>query len=184
MRLMNAEPQAQKSVIAQPRWHVVIAGWCAYSSAVVSVFGIGLLAMLYVTLIAFGDDFGSGRLNDISVIVHYALTLPIALVLRQLLKPYGPGRSLAGMLLGIVGMSAVIVLQMLLVTGVLTFRQQVGFVIVAFIPIAAWFVINGRLGRSSDILPGGMRLQVLAALYFGYPWWAFRLGRRLLSHPD
>ena len=72
-------------------------------------------------------------------------------------------------------------LQALLVVSVLSFGQQVGFVILAFVPIVGGFVINGRLGDSPDIPPGSMCLQVLAGLYFGYPIWAFSLGRRLLA---
>ena len=76
-------------------------------------------------------------------------------------------------------MVAAIVLQVLLVTGVLSFTQQVGMVIIAFMVILAWFVLNGYLGRSTDKLPNSMLLHVLAGLYIGYPVWAFSLGRRL-----
>ena len=165
--------------MTEPKRLVIVAGWCAYASGIVSIFGILFLIALYVTLFAFDEDVGFGRLNDISVIIHYTLTLPIALVLRQLLRPYGPVLSLVAMLLGIVGMVAAIVLQTLLVTGVLSFTQQVGMVIIAFMVILAWFVINGYLGRSSDKLPNSMILHVLAGLYIGYPVWAFSLGRRL-----
>ena len=161
------------------RRFVRVAGWCAYASGIVSIFGIVFLVALYVSLFAFGDDVGFGRLNDISVIVHYTLTLPIALALRQLLRPYGPALSLVALLLGIAGMFAAVVLQVLLVTDVLSFAQQIGMVIPAFMVVMAWFVINGYLGRSTNKLPKGMLLHVLAGLYFGYPVWAFSLGRRL-----
>ena len=153
-----------------------MAGWCAYASGIVSIFGIVFLVAFFTTFIG-----PLGTLNDISVIIHYTLTLPIALVLRQILRPYGPVLSQVAMLLGIVGMVAVIVLQILLVTGVLSFTQQVGMVIIAFMVILAWFVLNGFLGRSSDKLPKSMLLHVLAGLYFGYPFWAFSLSRWLRS---
>ena len=53
--------------------------------------------------------------------------------------------------------------------------------IVAFMVILAWFIITGHLGRSTNKLPNSMLLHVLAGLYFGYPVWAFSLGRRLLN---
>ena len=160
-------------------WLIRLAVWCCYISGIVALLGIVFLVALYVTLFAFDEDAGFGRLNDISVIIHYTLTLPIALVLRQLLRLYGPALSLVALLLGVAGMAAVIVLQILLVAGVLSFSQQVGMVIVAFMVILAWFVITGYLGRSTNILPNSMLLHVLAGLYFGYPVWAFSLARRL-----
>jgi hypothetical protein len=178
---MTESADALDSEAVRPQWLIPIAGWCAYLSGIVSVFGIACLVALYVILFAYGEDVGFGRLNDVSVIIHYSLTLPIALVLRQLLHQNGPRLSLIGLLLGVSGMVSVIVLQALLVVSVLSFGQQVGFVILAFVPIVGWFVINGRLGDSSDIPPGSMCLQVLAGLYFGYPIWAFSLGRRLLA---
>lgn len=75
-------------------------------------------------------------------------------------------------------MLAVIVLQLLLVTGVLSFQQQIGIVLVAFLVVLVWFVINGYLARSTNLLPKSMVLHVLGGLYIGYPIWAFSLGRR------
>ena len=83
------------------------------------------------------------------------------------------------LLLGVAGMLAVIVLQILLVTGLLPFAQQIGMVIVGFLVVLGWFVIMGYLGRSTNKLPNSMLSHILAGLYFGYPVWAFSLGRRL-----
>lgn len=157
------------------RRFVRFAGWCAYASGIVSIFGIVFL----VAFFTLGGLFGP--LNDIAVIVQYILMLPIALTLRQLLRPYGPGLSLIGMLLGIVGMLAVIILQILLVAGALPFNQQIVMVIPAFLLVLVWFIINAILGRSSDLLPNSMLFNVLAGLYIGYPFWGYSVGRRLLS---
>jgi hypothetical protein len=154
---------------------VKLAGWCAYASGIVSIFGIVFL----VAFFTLGGLFGP--LNDLAVIVQYVLMLPIALALQQLLRPHGPGLSMVGMLLGIVGIFAVIILQFLLVAGVLTFGQQIGMVIPAFLVVLAWFVINAYLGRSIEVLPKSMLFNVLAGLYIGYPLWGFSVGRRLRS---
>jgi hypothetical protein len=83
--------------------------------------------------------------------------------------------------IGVAGMLAVIVLQALLVFRVLPFSRQIGMVVAAFLVVLGWFVVTGRLGRSTGPLPKGTVLHVLAGLYFGYPIWAFSLGRRLLK---
>ena len=163
------------ATIEASRGFVRFAGWCAYASGIVSVFGIVFL----VAFFTLGGLFGT--LNDIAVIVQYALMLPIALVLQQLLRPYGAGLSMVGMLIGIVGMLAVIILQFLLVIDVLPFSQQIIMVVPAFLVVLAWFVINTYLGRSSNLVPNSMLLAVLAGLYIGYPFWGYALGRRLLS---
>jgi hypothetical protein len=154
---------------------VTFAGWCAYASGIVSIFGIVFL----VAFFTLGGLFGP--LNDIAVIVQYVLMLPIAFVLQQLLRPYGQGLSLFGMLIGIVGMLGVIILQFLLVIDALPFSQQIIMVVPAFLVVLAWFVMNAHLGRSSNLVPNSMLLTVLAGLYIGYPLWGYSLGRRLLS---
>jgi hypothetical protein len=167
--------RAAAPAMSPPKRLVRLAGWCAYASGIVSIFGIIFL----VTFFTVGSPFG--KLNDIAVIVQYVLMLPIAITLYQFLRPYGPRLSLFALLIGVAGMLAVIVLQLLLVTGVLPFGQQIGMVIVAFLVVVLWFVMNGRLGRTGGILPKSILLNVLAGLYFAYPFWAFSVGRRLQS---
>jgi hypothetical protein len=78
-------------------------------------------------------------------------------------------------------MIAVIILQILLVAGVIPFSVQIVLVVVAFLVVLAWFIMIGYLGRSTERLPKGKLLHVLAGLYIGYPIWAFSLARRLRS---
>lgn len=153
-----------------------LAGWCAYASGIVSILGIVFL----IAFFTLGGVFGP--LNDLAVIVHYVLMLPIALAVQQLVRPHGPVLSLVATLVGIAGMLAVIVLQALLVAGVLPFSRQIGMVSIAFLVVLVWFVLTGYLGRSTDLLPKGVLLHVLAGLYVGYPVWAFSLGRRLMKY--
>ena len=171
--MMNSG-QAMSVHMPGPRWLTRGAAWCAYASGGVSFFGIVFLVAFFTTFIG-----PLGTLNDIAVAIQYAFMLPIALALHGLVRPYGPVLSLVALLLGVAGIFAVIVLQILLVTGVLLFEQQVGMVIVGSLVVLAWFVITGHLGRSTGKLPNSMLLHVLAGLYFGYPVWAFSLGRRL-----
>ena len=152
-----------------------VAAWCAYVSGYVSILGIAFLFAFFVL------GAPTGRLNDIAVIVQYSLMLPIALALYQILRSYNPSLSLAALLIGIPGMLAVIVLQILLVTGVLPFANQIVPVVIAFLVVLVWFVINGYQARSTDPKPDRMILHVLAGLYIGYPLWAFSVRRRLRS---
>lgn len=160
---------------ARSLWLIRLAGWCAYASAVVSVFGIVFLVVFFTL----GGVFGP--LNDIAVIVQYVLMLPIASALHQLLKPYGRGLSTLGTLIGTVGMLGVVVLQVLLVTGLLPFSRQILMVIPAFLVVLAWFVVTAILARRRDLRPNSLLLAALAGLYIGYPFWGCALGRSLLS---
>ncbi len=157
-----------------------VAVWCAYASGVVCILGILFLVAFYVTFTGW-----LGNLNDIAVSIQYAFMIPIAFALHRLLRHQNPGLSLTALRLGVAGMLAVIVLQLLLVIGILSFGVQIGIVLIGFMVVLAWFVIIGRLGRSIGILPKSMALHVLAGLYFGYPFWAFSAARRLRAHsPD
>lgn len=161
---------------------VYLAGWCAIASGIVSVTGIVFLAVMYIGF--FTDNLAFqrfGTLNDICIIIQYLLALPITLVLHQRLKAQAPILSRAAMWIGIAGMIAVAVLQWLLVSGVLTFEEQVGLVIVALLIVGVWLLITGYLGRSTGKLPSSLLLSVLALFYLGYPVWAFWVGRNLLS---
>jgi hypothetical protein len=64
----------------------------------------------------------------------------------------------------------------------LTFEQQIGPVSIAYLALAAWFVLTGRLGSVTGTLPDGVRWGVFAAVYLGYPFWAIRTAR-LLDRP-
>ena len=150
-----------------------IATWCAFLSGFVSIIGIVFLFAFF----AFRAH--TGRLNDIAVIVQYSLMLPIAFAMYQILKPENPSLSLAALLIGVPGMLAVIALQVLLVTDVLPFANQIVPVVIAFLVVLGWFIINGKLASSTDKLPSNMLLSVFAGLYIGYPFWAFSLWRRM-----
>jgi hypothetical protein len=153
-----------------------IAGWAAYASGAVSAVGVVFL----IAMFAVGGPFG--HLNDICVLIQYLLALPIPVALHQILRFRAPVLSRLTMVIGIVGMLAVIFLQYLLVAGVLSFAEQGGPVTFAMlVVVGAWLVITGYLGRSTGKLPHSLLMSIIAVPYFGYPAWAFWLGRHLLS---
>jgi hypothetical protein len=161
-----------------------IAAWWAYASGAVAAPGVVALIGMYAVLFAYGEGHPAflpfGTTSDVAVLVQYALALPIPVALHQLLGDRAPRLSLAVTLIAIAAMLAIVVLQVLLLAGVLRFEEQFGLISVAFLTLVIWFVASGYIGRSSRILPGGtMRMSLLGASYFGYPIWAFWLGRQL-----
>ena len=150
------------------------ATWCAYTSGVVSIFGIVSLVAFFTTFIGPLDI-----LNDIAVVIQYVLMIPVVLALHQILRRSGPTLSLVALLLGIPGVLAVIVLQLLFVSGALLYAQYVVLVSAGFLMVLAWFLMVRPLSQSTGVLSRSILLHILAGLYVGYPFWAFSLGRRL-----
>jgi hypothetical protein len=153
---------------------VRVAGWCAYASGVVSIFGIVFLVAFFAGV---GGKFGT--LNDVAVIIQYVLMLPIAVALWRYLQPDNERLSHIAFLIGMVGILTVIALQTLLVANLIPFQSYIVIVSAGFLVATAWFVITGIVGRAAGKLPNGLVLDILAGLYVGYPIWAFRLGHRL-----
>jgi hypothetical protein len=123
-----------------------------------------------------------GRLNDICIAIQYLLTIPIALALHRILRPYNPALIRLATILGIAMMLVVIGLQLAFVFGVLTLVQQVVWVSLAMIVgVGSWLIITGLVARSTGRLPNSVVMSALAVPYLGYPIWAFWLGRRLLG---
>ena len=153
------------------------AAWCAYLSGIVSAFGILFLLAFFGGV---GGQFGT--LNDVAVIIQYLLMLPIAFALWQSFRGQAEGLNLSSLLIGLAGMITVIVLQSMLVSNQITFGSYITIVSIGFLVATAWFVITGVLGRrEGKQWPSAMGLDILAGLYFGYPFWAFKLGKWLMA---
>ena len=153
-----------------------VAGWSAYASGIVSAIGIVLLLLSWTVHGPFG------KLNDNAVIGQYLLALPITLALQQVMQARTPALSNVTMLTGIIGIVAIVILQFLLVIGALSFAQEIGPLLMGLLIFGVWLGITGyQLGQSIGEVPRGLLMGILAALYFGYPVWAFWLARLLLS---
>jgi hypothetical protein len=150
------------------------------SAAVAAVAVIFLFAMFGAFAIeatSAGRTFGG--INDVLILVAYVLAIPGVLATAVMLRSSRPGLVTLGALVALAAIGAIVVLQWQLVTGALTFEQQIGPVSVAFLALGAWFVLSGYLG--AGILTYGVGIGALAALYVGYPVLAFRLGRSLVA---
>ena len=160
------------------------AGGLAIVSGIVSAIGVVFLitmfALFATPLKSLGLAFG--MLNDICVALQYLLTIPLALALYRILLPHNPTLMRIATSVGVAAMVVVILLQLALIFGVLTFEQQVGWVSLAMlVGVGLWLVLTGLVARSTGRLPNSLLMSSLAVPYLGYPVWAFWLGRRLLG---
>lgn len=150
------------------------AGWFAYAGGLISILQLVLLGLFF----ALGEPYGT--LNDAVIVVQYLLALPLILVLHRLLHRRGQLLSTIALLIGISGILTITVLQILLITHVLSFEEQVGPVSAAFFLLfGGWLLITGYLGRRMRDLPRSMLMSLVGWTYLGFPIWAFWLGGRL-----
>jgi hypothetical protein len=160
-----------------------LGGWAALASGLISAIGFVCLVLLYALFAAgsTSEALAFGWINDVLAVVNGLLLMPVAVAVHVLLRSQWPTASRLALMIGIGANLAIVVLQSLLVVGTLTFQQEIGPVLVAFLFLAAWFVTTGYLGSSSRLLPNGVRMSLLAITYVAYPIWAFWLGRHLLN---
>jgi hypothetical protein len=176
---MSANPQS-----VTPDTLIRAGGGFAIVSGIISAIGVVFFIAMFIffatSLRSLGETFG--MLNDICVAIQYLLTIPVALALDQILRPYNPALIRFATVVGVFMMLVVVGLQLALVFGMLTFEQQVGWISLSMIVgLGTWLVITGLVARSTGKLPNSVLMSGLAVPYFGYPVWAFWLGRRLLG---
>ncbi|MGD8552591.1 MAG: hypothetical protein PVG02_02940 [Anaerolineales bacterium] len=162
-----------KTITASPTVETQMIIWSAYASGILAAAGLIFLVIFYSGVPIFGP------LNDVAVILHYVLLLPIMFFIHRKLGPRAGRLNTAALAIGLFGFLSVIVLQTLLVFGVMPFRQQVVLVIPAFLVGTVWFVLIERLGRDDARLPKGLALHIFAGLVFAYPIWAFTFANNL-----
>ncbi|MDA0676659.1 MAG: hypothetical protein O2788_01490 [Chloroflexi bacterium] len=150
-----------------------------YVTAAISVVALAALVLLYISFAVPLGDFPYGPTNDVLTLVHYAMLAPIVLAVHGLVKSSDHARARKTLLMGMAGIGFVVLLQLLLVTGVLPFEVQVLLVIPAFLLVLYWYIVAGSLGRESGALRTSRMLDVLAGLYVGYPFWAWRIAKTM-----
>jgi hypothetical protein len=160
-----------------------LGGRAAYATAVITPIGLAFLVAMYIAfaLGAMSQGLTFGWINDTLAVLTGLLMLPIAVAVHVVLRDRAPQASRLALIVGIGANLAIVILQSLLVAGVLTFEQEIGPVLVAFLALVVWFVSTGLVGRSTGVLPHGLRMSVLAATYLGFPFWAVWLGRNLMA---
>jgi hypothetical protein len=162
-----------------------VVGWTVFASGLLAAIGVAFLAAMFVAFAAGATSAGQlfGRVNDVLIMVSYPLAIPAVLALRALVRPHAPVIGDLAALVGVGAIGAIGVLQACLVFGLLTFEQQIGPVSIALLLFGVSLVVTGYVGRSSGVLPHGLRMGLIGATYVGYPFWARWAGRRL-ARPD
>jgi hypothetical protein len=159
------------------------------ASGVVGGVSLVFLIAMFAAFAAGAQSTGMtlGFVNDMLGWVSCLLALPAVVAIHALVRRVAPMLSLVLLALGLAAFGAIVVLQLLLVTHILTFEQQIGPVSIAYLALGVWFVLTGRLGSLGATIPHGARWGLFAAVYVGYPFWAVRtariLGREHLPEP-
>lgn len=163
-----------------------LAGTCLMASAVVGTVGVVSLVGMFAAFGAGAQEVGErlGYINDVSAFPTLLLAVPAVIELRRLVRPGSPLVMDAMTLVALGSIAGVLALQWLLVTRALTFAQQIGPVMVAYLGLQGWYVVSGWLASRSGVVPRGGRLGVAAVTYVGYPIWAASVGRRLRELAD
>ena len=158
-------------------------GIVTIANGVLAAVGLVFLGGMFMAFAAGAQALGQslGFVNDVLGLASAALLAPAILVVGDRLRPTHPRLARWGTAVALVSITGVVVLQALLVTGRLSFEQQVGPVMVTYLGLGAWFVATGWAGRRSGALRVGPWTGLGAALYVGMPVWAIRLGRQLLD---
>jgi hypothetical protein len=153
------------------------------ASAAASAVGIVFITLMYAALAvgAQGPGLMFGWINDVAVLLQYLLAVPGVLAIGAALRTGSPRLTLAGTLLALAGIAVIVVSQALLVAGVLTFEQEIGPASLGLLVLGAWMVGAAVVGRRAGTAPAGPGTAIAAALYLGYPVWAYRTGRWMRS---
>lgn len=160
-----------------------VASKAAYGSAVVAAIGVLFLLLMYAGFITSAKRLLIfGPFNDVCVLLQYALALPLVLAFHRLPVRVSPGLRIVALIVGLSGMLGAIVFQALLLAGLMSFQEQFVYATVSVLLVGVWILIAGLVARRNSL--GGMtvRLSVFAALYFGYPFWAYRVAQQLELH--
>jgi hypothetical protein len=125
-----------------------LAGLTSLSSSAIAAAAVALLLAMYLAFglgaLSAGQRFGA--MNDALTLLAYILALPGVLATAAILPRGRPRLVGLGATVAIAAIVAIGVLQWQLITGALTFGQQIGPVSVAFLALGAWFILSGYLG--------------------------------------
>ena len=135
------------------------AGWAALLSGLTAILATVSLILFFAIEAPQGATSGGqaehlwGPLSDISPILQMLLLLPVMQALYRMERSRAGRSSLMAALAGVLGAFGVAAFQLLLITRVLAFEQEVGLVVLATGVVGAWLVLANHLGRIQGLLP-------------------------------
>lgn len=132
-------------------------GWSALVSAIATILGL-------VTLIIFfslGQPWGT--INDLTSVVLALSLLPVVLALHRLHRHNAPTISLAILIVSILALLVVVLFQLLLVSGTITFAQTAVIVPLAFGVFGAALAVYSGFALMDGFLPRPLAWLGIAA---------------------
>jgi hypothetical protein len=132
------------------------AGWAAYFSGIGAILGLVSLLLFFsleATAVSGQGSHFWGPVSDICPIVQMVSLVVVARALYLIERSSAPGLSLIGSAIGIVGMLAVVLLQVLLIIKLIPFEQEVGLVLLATAAVGLWLILVNHSGRRHGSLP-------------------------------
>lgn len=158
-------------------------GLVTVASGIIAAVGVVFLGGMFAAFAVGAQALGQrlGWINDVLVLVSYALLAPSVLAARTRLLPSAPRLANVTTAIGLASLAGAVVSQGLLVSGVITFEQQVGTFSLFLLALGAYFVPVGWAGRRAGVLRVGPWTGLAATFYLGMPVWAIRLGRQLMD---
>lgn len=181
------DPRMSSAVVGLHRDRIdsrtlVAIGWLCLAEAVIAGIAVICLVVMY-GLFAVGETVQGqwfGGVNDWLGLVTSVLAIPIVIVVGRVLYERRSPVSLLLTIVAIGAFCAIVVLSWLLVSGTWSFEQQIGPISAAYVVLMGWFVVTGRRMVTTGFHRHGLALGIGAALYVGFPVWAFAVGRRLI----
>lgn len=172
------------SWLTADRAPLVLAAACAYVSGIAAALAIiFLVAERAIAVTQLADARLIHTLSNAScacILVQYGVATVVAVFLHGQNRAVASGRSLAITALGLLAMAGIVEVQVLALAGMLEPHARIMYVMPGLGVLAIWFVVVGRLGRSSGLLTGRSTLMsLLGASFVAYPIWAFWLGNQL-----
>jgi hypothetical protein len=155
-------------------------------AAVAGAVGIVFVLLMFASFAVGAKPAGMafGWINDVAVLLQYLLAVPGVLAIGAALRPVSPALARFGTALAIAGIAVIVVFQGLLVAGAMTFEQEIGPASAGFLVLGVWLVAAAVVGRRSGRVPVSPAVAVAAALYMGFPLWAYRVGRWMDAVPS
>jgi hypothetical protein len=149
------------------------------ASAAAGAIGVVFIVLMYGAFAvgAQGPGLVFGWINDVAVLVQYALAVPGVLAISAALRTDAPRLARIGTPFALAGIAVIVVFQALLVAGALSFEQEIGPAGLGFLVVGVWMIAAAVAGRRTGDAPVGPWMSLAGALYLGYPLWAYRVGR-------
>lgn len=129
---------------------VHISGWAALINGGIGIVGVVLLILFFTV----GEPFGTW--NDLTSLLWTVTLLPVVFNFYRLGAGQGNPWRIFATVTGLLGLTAVFILQILLVLKVISIWQQTYFITAAYGAIGVWMIILSRIGHNESVISTGL----------------------------